>query len=249
MANDDFWYRISEQNRRGVTRRVISAYSPDIDSGDVPMDLHPFPAKGFYAFQTAAAAWEVLSSSAADTNAAGTGLRKISITTLDSSFVESTQIVNLNGVTPVALSGTHIRVNGMFGTEAGSGGENAGLITLRVTAGAIIQSQILVGEGTTRVGVFTIPAGKFGTIMAASFDIERSTADTMRFYIMGKELSVPGPRIIERDFNLMTQGGEPDPELRGNRLLGPRDIWVRVVACSANNNRVTGRVFLVLEDA
>jgi len=74
----------------------------------------------------------VLSSSVLDTSA-GTGARTINVMGLDANYVLQSEIVTLNGVTPVNTVNTFIRVHSASIQTAGSGGVNAGTITVRQT--------------------------------------------------------------------------------------------------------------------
>lgn len=250
MANEIYWHALSTGNFRGRRRVVMSAFAPDVDVADVPMGVHPNPVKGLYPAQAAAVALEVVSSSAADAFPAGTGARQVTIKALDDSFNEVADVVvNLNGVTPVALPGGAIyrRVNRMDVTSVGSGEVAAGNITLRVPGPGAWQRYIPAGEAADRVGFLTVPANKWMILHSASFEVERSAADTVRIHLLAREASVPGPLTIEREFGfsgVITN----DYELRGNRLLGPRDLLLRVVAATGANQRIVGRVFEATED-
>lgn len=143
---------------RGV---AVIGQSPDIQTTDVPHLL--WDAKIAYPWQTAAQTLEVVSNSASDT-AAGTGARTVVITTLDANYVEQTQIVTLNGVTPVALTGTHLHVNEFLVITSGSASNNVGNLTLRVASAGATQGYILAGRSIQRALKFTVPAGKTLTI-------------------------------------------------------------------------------------
>lgn len=52
----------------------------------------------------------------AQDSANGTGIRTIHIDTLDENYILTSQVVTLNGTTPVALTGTILRVNYIHAT-------------------------------------------------------------------------------------------------------------------------------------
>lgn len=105
-----------------------------------------------------------VSTSANDT-LAGTGAQKVHIHYLDSSYNDQTEIVNLNGVTPVNTVATNIlRINAMHVSQAGTGGVSAGSISLTSVGGATTYGHIEVGYNTARQAIYTIPAGKTGYI-------------------------------------------------------------------------------------
>lgn len=245
LSADNFWLQLAMGNLPGMRRIVVTGVNPDVDTG-TPEDLIPWG--GNYAFQTAAVALEVVSTSALDA-AAGTGLRTVQVTTLSGAFAEVVTNVTLNGLTAVAIPGTHRRVNKLLGLTVGSTGANQGTVTVRVVAGAVPQQQMLPLEGVGRACVYTIPANKYGNLMAASMEIQKTTSDYVQVAIFSRELSVPGPTILEREYLLLSQGPFLDPVLRANRLLGPRDVWLRVPDIGTNNSRVSGRIFIVEENA
>lgn len=115
---------------------------------------------GNFVFPTAGETWEVVSDSTSDT-LLGTGARTVSITGLDVNYVEQEETVNLNGTTPVVTTRTDwFRIREVIVTSSGSGQENAGNITIRVSGGGLTRSLIRTGNSKTYNGFFTVPAGK-----------------------------------------------------------------------------------------
>jgi len=110
-------------------------------------------------YETTATAWEILSDNAADT-AAGTGMRTVTVTTLDGNFNLKTEIITMNGTTPVTLNGTHLHPDLLRGLTAGSGRVNAGLITLRTVGTTNPQAFMRIGESESKNSHITVPAGK-----------------------------------------------------------------------------------------
>lgn len=104
---------------------------------------------------------DIISSSANDTNSAGTGVRQVKVVYIDSSnaLVESPAI-SLNGTTLVTsvLTG----VNEILWLEthaAGSGGAAAGNIRLRINGGTVEVEQITAGSNKSLSARFMVPAG------------------------------------------------------------------------------------------
>lgn len=114
-----------------------------------------------YTEQGAAAAREVVSSSAADASA-GTGARTIRITYYDNSMAgPKTTDVTMNGTTAVATSASDIRfVEKMEVLTAGSGASNAGTITLRLTGAGATIGTIAVSDNQTFWAHHYVAAGK-----------------------------------------------------------------------------------------
>ncbi len=106
---------------------------------------------------------EIFSSAAADA-AAGTGARTVEISNLldDDGNLMPPQTVTLNGTTPVEIDATqtYARASRMKVLTAGSGGANAGTLTLRhVTTTANIFAKMPIGYNQTQIACYTVPVG------------------------------------------------------------------------------------------
>lgn len=120
-----------------------------------------------YVQLTSGAAMQVVSASAADA-AAGTGARTVLIEGLDANYLPFSEIVTMNGTTPVSLANTSvIAVNKTTVLTAGSGLVNAGKIDVRVISGAAVKSSIQAvaeSRGESADFVYTIPANRQGVL-------------------------------------------------------------------------------------
>jgi hypothetical protein len=115
-----------------------------------------------YVFQTSAVALELVSDSASDADA-GTGARLVAVTGLDTNYVEVTQLVVPDGVTPVAIPGTFRHVNMVTVLDSGSNFTNVGALTVRTVAGSVLQSFVSATAsipGSSHQALYTVPAGK-----------------------------------------------------------------------------------------
>jgi len=124
--------------------------------GTPPADV--WEGGGLFPFLAAASQLEVVSASANDT-AAGTGARTVLISGLDLNYNTISESVTLNGATPVPTVNNYLRINVFTTTASGSGGTNAGDITLRVVGGGTTQSIARAGYGFGRSCVYTVPNG------------------------------------------------------------------------------------------
>jgi hypothetical protein len=115
------------------------------------------PYTGFDA--TAAEVVEVFSSAAADASA-GTGARTAKVFGLDGNYVQQSETVTLNGVTPVNTVNSYLRLDTIQVITAGSGGSNAGTITVRQSiTTANVFAVMPIGNNRTMIAAFTVPAG------------------------------------------------------------------------------------------
>lgn len=141
----------------GVRRVIFGGTNTDLDTASVPEDI--WGGDGLIPRPTTAESWEIVSSSANDA-AAGIGARTVVLTTLDGSYAEVTQVVTLNGLTAVALAGSHRFINSGRIATAGSNGGGVGTLTIRV-AGAGAARAYIGTEGLLNQAKFTVPAGHY----------------------------------------------------------------------------------------
>jgi hypothetical protein len=118
---------------------------------------------------------EVLSASANDT-AAGTGARTVELDMVDGNWVETTVTATLNGVTPVAISGTYVACNAIRVLTTGSGLINAGNLQVRVVSGSAVKRQV-GGSTNYPIGdcLYTVPANKVALVTQASASLNSGT--------------------------------------------------------------------------
>lgn len=141
---------------QGISSLVIAAKSVNAQTTDAPFTI------GFnntlQGFATTVESWEIVSSSTNDA-AAGTGARTVLVTYLDASYVQKTSLISLNGTTPVAIAADCFRHQSSVVVTAGTGTVNAGTLTIRVAGAGASRGLVTIGEGSSRQGSFTVPAG------------------------------------------------------------------------------------------
>lgn len=121
---------------------------------------------GGLTYFTTATNIEILSDNVNDT-IAGTGARTMTVYSLDGNYNFQKESFSFNGTTPVAGTLPALRVWRAFIDTAGSGGINAGVVTIRgISAGPV---QALIVNGTrqanqTATSLFTIPNGYYGLL-------------------------------------------------------------------------------------
>ncbi len=148
--------------------------NPDIDTASGFEDLwNDFLAAGRYTGfdATSAEVVEVFSSDANDT-LTGTGANTIQLIGQGAGNVEQTEILSLNGLTPVLSTLSYLRLDRAIIITGGNGVDpnavNAGTITGRqsvTTANAFFH--IPPGANRTTIACLTIPAGKVGYVKSA----------------------------------------------------------------------------------
>lgn len=122
----------------------------------------------FTGFLTASSQLEIVSDDAGDA-AAGIGARTVVIEGLDVNFDQVTEIVTMNGTTPVTTIRTDwMRVTRVFAEDVGTysdtnpstTGSNEGIITVRVAGGGAVMCLIEAEEGQSEVASYTVPRGR-----------------------------------------------------------------------------------------
>lgn len=117
-----------------------------------------------YAFLTAAMSTPYIASADANDTSAGTGARTVRATLVNTSFVQSTEDLTLNGQTSVNLATANVlSIQKVEVLTAGSGLSNAGIIRIGTgvnTAGvpAVVHAHVAIGTNISRHGFYVVPA-------------------------------------------------------------------------------------------
>lgn len=130
-------------------------YNNDIDTAAIEVIAAQ---GGTFTIMTSAATLDCASDSGND-KVLGTGARTISIEGIDGSGNIQTEIVALNGSTPVTTLNTWLGINKIFILSAGNSGVNDGNITVFETAGTTTQGYIPAGASITQQCIYHIPTG------------------------------------------------------------------------------------------
>ena len=137
-------------------------FNNDIDTGAAE-DI--WTSGGMFPYLTTARTLSIVSTSASDTAAAGTGARLVVVDGLNSAFVEQLEVVAMTGLVPVITALSYLRIDRIFVFTAGSTKFNVGMITATATVDLVVQATIPIVPtplGTSFGAFYTIPAGKVG---------------------------------------------------------------------------------------
>lgn len=228
----------------GATRVVLLGHNPDVDTTTDPEDV--WEGGGLFPFLSSAQTLEVVSTSAADA-AAGTGARTVLVSGLNSSYATISEVVTLNGVTPVSTVNQYLRINLFTTTAAGSGEENAGDITLRVSGGGTVQNIIRAGFGFGRSGVYTVPAGFTFFMTSAVFSVSSPNGATVNTCTFGlAQRSSTGNRRIPLTFQVTSQHPYMHETKEGLVLAERTDFTLRAQVVGQADTEVTAAAAGVL---
>ena len=153
--------------KRSQMKHAIHKFgrNTDIDTGSTPEDI--WGGGGVYTGfdATSAEALTVVSDNAAD-NGTGTGARTILLKGLDENYDEIEELVTLTGLTPTAITTKlFIRMADATVKTVGSGGKNAGSLTVTNNISGIVFAVMPVGGNQTHIACHTIPANKTGYVI------------------------------------------------------------------------------------
>ena len=112
-----------------------------------------------YVYMSTASKLLVTSSSAQDA-AAGTGTRTLQLTGLDGDYAKITEIITMTGAVAVTTTNKFLRLFTCKSITAGTGGINAGNITVKDANDFLTLGYMEAGEGKTQNAIFTVPADK-----------------------------------------------------------------------------------------
>lgn len=151
--------------------------------------ITPVTSSGTYETPSAVQALDIVSSDANDT-ALGTGGRKVIVQGVDAVGDSLIEEVTMNGLTPVTLSASFLRVFNVEVSESGSyasatAPSHLGTITLFVSGGGTTWATIGVtaglGLGQSKIGVFTVPTGLTAYVLSLSFSVDTNKAVNLFF--------------------------------------------------------------------
>lgn len=141
----------------GAIPLTIRGFIDSFSAGDGEVNF--WDANVRISFLSSAETMDIVSTSAADTNSAGTGIRAYLVSGLDSNFDPITEVVLMNGTTPVTTSVSFLRVRSLLAVSCGSGRVNAGAVTATSSSSASLQAFVNIGETNSSISHFTIPRG------------------------------------------------------------------------------------------
>ena len=177
VSSMPYLYDIAEGNVSGHEAWTKIGYTPTMNTTE--SDL--WSKAGVYVFPATAQQMEVVSSDNTQDKAGGTGATAVTIYYLDNAWAEQTEVVLLDGTTPVNTVATNIyRINGFRVTAAGATGKSLGNLSLRNTAGDTTYGYITAGYTRARSSFYTVPANK--TLYVTSFTVSFGYAANQTHY-------------------------------------------------------------------
>ncbi len=216
-------------------RRVTGlGNNPIVASGTVPEDV--WSGGGIYPWLTTSTALEAISDSASDT-AAGIGARTISLSCLDGNYVElASQVITLNGLTPVAFSVPCFRTQQSLVISAGSNQTNVGNINIRDVGGGTVRAIIPAGYGITKQSQYTVPAGHTLQVVSLYIAALKSTGAALSIDMATYFKSAAGVYRLPVTVSTGSNGVYRHDSLPGITAAEKTDFQLRVMDTSGTAN-------------
>ena len=237
LQTSDFLTEVARGNVNGYEIGTVFGRNPEIDTTTDPEDM--WNGGGDYTgFPTGSAETvQVFSSSTSDTSA-GTGARTIRFFGLKSSTSTDyeSEDVTMNGTTAVTTSSTWYRINKAYVLTAGSGGSNAGTITIRhssTTANVFVQMP--VGFNETTIAAYTVPAEKTLLLKRIRTSITRASGAAGSATVTLRVRETGGVFRAIRVFEVQTASTTDFTQLGGDILPAGTDIKFRIDQVSDND--------------
>ena len=167
-------HEVALARRQGATLWHKFGYNSDVDTGSAEL-LAEFG--GTFTPRTTGTTLSIVSSSTAD-DSGGTGATGIVVYGVDENWNTQTEVVTMDGTTPVVTTTTWIGINRIAIYAAGAGKANAGTITVTAVTGGATMATMPAGEGTSQQIIFHVPADTQALIDHMNFSVIRLATGT-----------------------------------------------------------------------
>lgn len=238
---------IADSLVRGVDRVNKFGANRSVDTTSLPETV--WETGGLYPYQSSAQSLEVLGG-ANDVLTTGAGAWTVEVQGLDANWTLQTDTVSMNGVTPVAVAGTWLRVFRAKVVTAGSTNSNVNDIVIRIASGGTTLATILATLGQSTMALYTVPAGKTAYLSTFSVGVMFGTGGGAQGDVA---LFARDNAVANAAFQIKSEtGGRGGVSTRQFvtplRFTEKTDIESRVLDVSGNAASITSEFDLVLLD-
>lgn len=191
-----------------------------------------------YQQASAATAPVVVSTNTADNGGAATGALTVRIYGLDENWQYQSEDATLNGLTEVNLAKDWFRVFRMEVLTVGSGGVNAGDISVKHATGGNVMATIKAGDNQTLMAMFTVPEGHIAEALSMIVQLEGGPAQTMVARLWMQENGTDKQAKLVKQ--VISLDGDANSHIHRHfdiplRNIPPRtDIWITGIASAAS---------------
>ena len=249
----DFYFEVSIGNIPGHRAIHKFGHNPDANSAGVFWPIMEAAAagakteyEGFNAVVAQTVSIVSVGAGGVNDTAAGTGAQVVEVFGLDSRFVPQSELVILNGATPVLTTKLYIRMDVAIVRRGGALGSNQGALTGTQSGSGFQFFVVAIGDNRTMQATFTIPEGEKGFIIYQGATTNRQqTAGSVEARL---RVRPPGEvfQVLE-PFDATVGGGLAAREYRLPKdSLEPRTDMFLESASSSANIGATGGFDLIL---
>jgi len=151
----DYFEEVATGIRQGKTLYHKWGYNEDVDTAATEMIVSD---GGIRTFLSTASTISLVSADVNDVDA-GTGAHGVVVYGIDANREAQTEVVLLNGTTPVITTSTWLGINRVALYRSGTSQANEGALTVTATSDASVQAHVPSGEGTTQQAIFFTQSG------------------------------------------------------------------------------------------
>ena len=239
----DFMLEVALGNVANYRAYNKFGHAPDCDAGEVTdiwdgADAVPTSTK-IWVRPTQARVHAIVSGSVEDDAVGGDGLRSLLIQGLTSwdDTEETTEIVQMDGQTPVNTTNSWVIIYRMRGMTFGANGTNEGLITATAADDNTVTAAIQIGNAQTLMAIFAVPAESRFAIGQLHMDMigNAATSGVGRLIVETRlDTGVSGERI-NREWNLQPTSRYFAFIAPPMVIAGPAIIKMQIVADTVNS--------------
>jgi len=234
LTNIDFLTNVKLGNVPGNRIRQVVGVNPVLTGVNVFQDVR---SGGPYVESTGAESWEIVSTDVNDT-LSGSGCGQVFVDSLDAAGLEQTKQVDMNGTTPVAISGTHLKPDIIRAFH----GINIGTIIVKQVSTGNIRNTMRPGDCTSFDGRYTVPSNKKASLLTAFASIGKNDDATVRTII--RENISDAPEIVSPPIDIYQIAIMAS--LVDTQILQPLTDFIMESISKAGNAHLT-LIFAVLE--
>lgn len=240
QGRQTYWAIAAANELEGTELVQVFGSNPDIDTGTAPETI--WAEGGRYTFPTTAVQMSLVSTDANDT-AAGTGATTVLLRGVDADFNDITEIVTMNGLTPVATTNSFLRINKMAVATSGTNNSNIGIIT--ASNAGTVYSHMEAGISIAHDGFYSVPKGKMLVITQILLQLGKQAAGVGEVSMYRRSLNgddtVNNTWFVENHVDLHSQAGPLFMDLSKTPIVLPEknDFELVVPYTSVNNIEVT----------
>lgn len=240
----DYTSEVALGLRGGVTTWNKFGYNEDIDTGTE--EVVAVFGGAFNQRLSSGETLNIVSSNAGDVNSSGTGVRQVVLFGVDDNWDLVTEVVALNGLTPVTTTNSFIGINRMTIFTSGANNSNDGDITATASSSGNTMAVMPAMQGTTQQCIFYVPRNhQFLATWLYLSVIKSSGGGSADVTFFGRVYS----DVVDSEFEVYRDSIDTSGSDSNNIQLSPGEpfvigemsiLWFSATS-SSNNTSVRGR--------